>query len=155
MEYHSIFYSEKETILYHKQHKYYYSLILYVWTRDKTFLLICINQWKTVIYSLKFFFYLAASGLSCNTWGPFCGMWLCKGRKALPFRVWASLHLWCVGSRARGLCSLWHVGSLVEACRLSCPVACGILVPRTGMESMCPVLEGGVLTAGLPAKSLS
>ena len=28
--------------------------------------------------------------------------------------VWA-LQLWCAGSRACGLCSLWHTGSLVEA----------------------------------------
>ena len=31
-------------------------------------------------------------------------------------------------------CGLWSMGSVVEAHRLSCPVACGILAPRTGIE---------------------
>ena len=35
--------------------------------------------------------------------------------------AWA-LQLWHAGSRAHGLCSLWHEGSLVEACELS---SCG------------------------------
>ena len=53
-----------------------------------------------------------------------------------------------MGSRARGLCSLWHAGSLVEVCELSscvcglsCPVACGILVPRPRIELASPALE--------------
>ena len=35
--------------------------------------------------------------------------------------TWA-LELWHAGSRARGFCSLWHAGALVEACELS---SCG------------------------------
>ena len=37
---------------------------------------------------------------------------------------------------------------------LSCPAACGILVPRPGIEPMSPALEGRFLTTGPPGKSL-
>ena len=37
---------------------------------------------------------------------------------------------------------------------LSCPAACGILVPRTGIKPMPPALEGGFFTTGPPGKSL-
>ena len=43
--------------------------------------------------------------------------------------------------------------SVVTACGLSCPVACGILVPRPGIEPASPALEGGFLTTGPPGKS--
>ena len=49
---------------------------------------------------------------------------------------------------------LWHVGSLVEARGLSCPSACGILVPQPGIEPASPALEGGFFTPGLPGESL-
>ena len=39
--------------------------------------------------------------------------------------------------------------SPVVACKLTCPVACGILVPWPGIKS-----EGGFFTTGLPGKSL-
>ena len=68
--------------------------------------------------------------------------------------------LQCAGSRARGLCScarcalqLWHKGSVVAAHGLSCPAACGILVPRPGIEPVSPALEGGFLNTGPPGKS--
>ena len=48
-----------------------------------------------------------------------------------------------------------QAGSVVGACGLSCPVTCGILVPRPGMEPTCPLLEGGFLTTGPPGKSLN
>ena len=43
--------------------------------------------------------------------------------------------------------------SLFAVCRLGCPVACGILVPRPGIEPASPALEDGFLTAGPPGKS--
>ena len=44
---------------------------------------------------------------------------------------------------------LWRVHcSLVVECELSCPEACGILVPPAGIEPMSPELEGGFLTTG-------
>ena len=46
------------------------------------------------------------------------------------------------------------MGSLVAAPGLSCPVACGILVPRPGIEPLFPALEGGFLTTGPPGQSL-
>ena len=49
--------------------------------------------------------------------------------------------------------SLRHVSSVVVACGLSCPEACGILVPLPGIEPMSPALEGGFFTTGPPGKS--
>ena len=46
------------------------------------------------------------------------------------------------------------VDSVVEAHRLSCPVACGILIPGPGIEPMSPALAGRFLTTGPPGKSL-
>ena len=37
-------------------------------------------------------------------------------------------------------CGMW--ASLVVACGLSCPAACGILVPQPGIKPMSPALEG-------------
>ena len=56
----------------------------------------------------------------------------------------------CAGCRLSGR-SLW--ASLVVVHGLSCPTACGILVPRPGIEPMPPVLEGGFSTTGPPGKS--
>ena len=41
----------------------------------------------------------------------------------------------------------------VAAHDLSCPAACGILVPGLGIEPVSPVLAGGFLTTGPPGKS--
>ena len=43
--------------------------------------------------------------------------------------------------------------SLVTALRLSCPMACAILVPWTGIKPLPPALEGGFLTTRPPVKS--
>ena len=45
--------------------------------------------------------------------------------------------------------------SLVVVRGLSCPVACGILVPRTRIKPVSLALEGGFLTTGPPGKSQS
>ena len=53
-------------------------------------------------------------------------------------------------------CGAWdpeRVGSVVVACRLSCPAACGTLVPWPGIKPASPALEGGFLTIGPPGKS--
>ena len=65
----------------------------------------------------------------------------------------SSLKLWRAGSRVCVLCGQQHAGSLVEACGLSCPAACGILAPRPGIEPASPALEGGFFTTGPPGKS--
>ena len=44
-----------------------------------------------------------------------------------------------------------RVGSVVAVRGLSCPVACGILVLRRGMEPASPALEGGWMTGEVPA----
>ena len=51
-------------------------------------------------------------------------------------------------------CSPECYGSQVVALGLSCPMACGILVPLPGIESVSPALAGGFITAGPPGKSL-
>ena len=43
--------------------------------------------------------------------------------------------------------------SVVAARGLSCPAACGILVPWPGIEPVSPVMEGRFLTTGPPRKS--
>ena len=50
--------------------------------------------------------------------------------------------------------ALGHTASVVVVCRLNFSAACGILVPRPGMESAFPALEGRFLTSGPPGKSL-
>ena len=45
-------------------------------------------------------------------------------------------------------------GLVAAARRLSCPVACGILVPWPGIKPVSPALEGRFLTTGPRGKSL-
>ena len=49
--------------------------------------------------------------------------------------------------------SLQHMDSLVLACGLTGSMACGILVPRPGIEPVSPALQGGFLAAAPPGKS--
>ena len=49
--------------------------------------------------------------------------------------------------------SLWQGGSGVVGLRPSCPVACGILVAQTGIESTSSALQGGFFIPGPPGKS--
>ena len=51
------------------------------------------------------------------------------------------------------LSSLWYVGSVVAVYELSCPAACGILVPQPGIEPVSSALPVGFLTLGPPGKS--
>ena len=106
---------------------------------------IIINKCFLFLFFFKrIFIYFWLSGLSCGTW-------------ALRCTTRASLQLWCAGSRARGLCSLWHVGSLVEVHELS---SCGgrAYLPRrmwdlsspTRDRTHVPALEGGFFTTGPP-----
>ena len=57
----------------------------------------------------------------------------------------------CFAARGLSTCGAQvpeHEGSVVAACGLRCPAACGILVPRPGFEPASPALEGGFLTTG-------
>ena len=47
----------------------------------------------------------------------------------------------------------WLRDPVVAAHGLSCPVACGVLVPQPRIQPGSPDLEGGFQTAGPPAKS--
>ena len=46
----------------------------------------------------------------------------------------------------------WLCYVSIVALRLNCPVACGLLVPRQGMEPVSPALEGRFLTTGPPGE---
>ena len=60
----------------------------------------------------------------------------------------------CTGSQLQHAISLLQsTDCLVVAHRLSCPVACGILVPQPGIKPMSPALQGRFLTTGPPGKS--
>ena len=50
---------------------------------------------------------------------------------------------------------LGRTDSLVVVCGLSCPLACGILVPWTVIEPASSALQGRFLTTGPPGKPLS
>ena len=52
-----------------------------------------------------------------------------------------------------GLRALECTGSVVVARGLSCPAACGILVPQPQIKPVSPALEGRFLTTGPPRKS--
>ena len=62
--------------------------------------------------------------------------------------------LWRVGSRAWRLSGCHAQASLIAVLRLSCPAACGILIPWSGIKPTFSALEGGFLTTGPPLKSL-
>ena len=48
---------------------------------------------------------------------------------------------------------LGHTGAVLVVHGLSCPAACGILLPAPGIEPMSPALSGGFLTTQPPGKS--
>ena len=51
-------------------------------------------------------------------------------------------------------CGTWALERAgFSRCGALCLAACGILVPRPGIEPMSPALAGGFLTTGLPGKS--
>ena len=93
------------------------------------------------------FIYLAVSGLSCGMWDLCFGMW---------DLFFVACRLFVVACRLLSSCgprALEREGSVVVARGLSCPEACGILVPRPGIEPASPALEGRFLTTGPPGKS--
>ena len=77
-------------------------------------------------YLNTFFFLFLALGLCCGAW------------------AFSSRDAWAPE----------HVGSVAAVCGLSCPVACGILVPQPGIEPGSPALQGRFLTTGPLLKSL-
>ena len=68
---------------------------------------------KSLWHVFLLFIYLAVSGLSCGT---------------------RDLSLWGAGFSSCGTRAPEHTGSVVAVRQLSCPAACGILVPRPGIE---------------------
>ena len=89
-------------------------------------------------YSVFYFAYLAAVGLTCGMWA------LGQVSQIFCFGTWTP-------AVARGsssvMCGLSSCG-----CGLSCSMACGILVPQPGIEPSFPALEGKFLTTGPPGK---
>ena len=64
------------------------------------------------------------------------------------------IYLGCAGSmlQTQALCCAVQT-SLVVAQGLSCPMACGILVPQPGIEPLSPAWDGGFFMSGPPGKS--
>ena len=88
-------------------------------------------------------FQWAKAGLSC--WSPTQG-------QTQPWKhSRCSASTFFLGGGRCGGSSLWCVA--FSYCS-TCPVACGILVPRPGIEATTPALEGGFLTTGPPAEFL-
>ena len=80
---------------------------------------------------------------SCGVWVfslSSCGTWAPERVGSVVCGTWAV--------------SLRHTSSVAVARELSCPAACGILVPRPGIQPASPALGGGFFTAGPPGKSL-
>ena len=99
---------------------------------------------------------MAVSGLSCGTQDLHWGMQdlsLQHTGSSLLFTGFSLVVAWGFSLSSCGMRVPEHVGSLVEARGLSCPVACGILVPWPGIEPPAPALEGGFFTTGPPRKS--
>ena len=87
-------------------------------------------------------FYVAALGLYCSAQAlSGCGEW----------GLLSSCSVWAYCCRAL---ALQCAGSVVMAHGLSCPAACGILVPRPGIEHVSLALAGRFLATGPPGKSL-
>ena len=120
----------------------FYWVVPYVTGTFLSALLVCTcllakqTFWPTQYYHPSFylFVYLAASGLGCSGWA------LCCVVGDLPLQ-------WIL--------ELWHTSSVVVACRLSCSMAGGILIPWPGIEPSSPALQGRFLTSGPQGKSPS
>ena len=80
---------------------------------------------------------MAASGLSCGKWDLRC---VALASLVVALGLFSNCGTW----------ALERMGSVVVARGLSCPVACGILVPQAAIEPASPALEGGFLTTGPP-----
>ena len=66
----------------------------------------------------------------------------------------SSLHRADLPLQATDSLQLWRAGSEVATHGLSCPTACGILVPQSGIEPTSPAFKGRFLTTGSAGKSL-
>ena len=104
---------------------------------------------KIFIYLFSLFFGCIGSSLWCAGFSLVvaCGFSLSSCGAWTPERVGS------VVCSMQAL-SLRCESSVVVARGLSCPKACGILVPRPGIEPASPALEGGFFTTGPPGKSL-
>jgi hypothetical protein len=77
----------------------------------------------------------------------------CSSLRCLGFSLQWLLLLQSMDSGCR-LQELWCVGSVVLVHGFGCPEACGILVPRPGIEPTSLALEGRFPTTGPPGQSL-
>ena len=82
---------------------YIFQIFVYCWVF--VFLCVCLFAFTFVLFVCVV---LPVLDLSCRMQAPDCRMWASLSRSVRPPE---------------------HTGSGVAACRLSCPVACGILVP--------------------------
>ena len=79
---------------------------------------------------------------SCGASASHCSGFSCCRAWALGVRTSAVA---ACGLKIAAACGLQSTGSVVVAHRLTCPAACGILVPPPGMEPASSALQGGFL----------
>ena len=120
---------------------------IYFWKNQIGILLLLLKY--LFIYLFSLFFGCIGSSLWCAGFSLVvaCGFSLSSCGAWTPERVGS------VVCSMQAL-SLRRESSVVVARGLSCPKACGILVPRPGIEPASPALEGGFFTTGPPGKSL-
>ena len=105
-------------------------------------------MWQNVIEEMNCFGgFLAALELCSGTPALLCRALAFSGgdKQGCSLAVVLSLLLQSVGSDAQALVVVTH--------GLSCPAACGVLVPEPRIKPMSPILAGGFLTTGPPGKS--
>ena len=84
---------------------------------------------------------------------PHCA--ITSGRNRFFFKIFYLFIFGCVSSSLQYVSSSLRCAgfSVVSALRVSCPMACGVLAPRPGMDLVSSALEGGFLAPGPPEKS--
>ena len=92
--------------------------------------------------SFSFDFFLVFYFFDCSGSWLLCGLSPVAGRR-----------LWGTRTSVTTAPRLLSLDAEVVALGLSCPMVCGVLVPRPGIEPVSPALEGGFLTTGPPRKA--
>ena len=111
------------------------------------------------LYFLPYLFIYSCAGLCCSWWAfslvvvrqgyfSYCARTHCGGFSC----CWAQT----LGPKgfSSSACGLYSLGSIDLVQGLSCPLACGILVPGLGIRPMYLALDQGFLTTGPPEQSL-
>lgn len=115
--------------------------------------IVCLYNTKNILFII-FFEILASLGLQYGAWAfSSCDAWVFL---VAEHRCTLQRERSVVVAHGLSSCAaqaLECTGSLVVVHRFSCPVACKILIPQSGIEPMCPALEDRFLTTRPSGKS--